>query len=650
MARLPHIPVSLPRLTAGTAVPAAAIAAYLNGRYQITTDIWAITSAIWYQIFLKRLEKQDRVNVFYRFEELAKTPTQAGKLFLVVPKDENEPNAQTEWTYAEAYALILKYARWLKETHGVRKEEIIAMNFKNTPQFIWLWFALWSLGAIPAFINSNLRDNAFIHCAKISTTRLLILDPEIAEEALTNEAVAAFKPDNKGHAIDTVILDTATQATIASLTPYRAPDSERSGVIVASTSLLIYTSGTTGLPKAANVAWGKSLSGVNFFPKLLGMKADDRYYTAMPLYHSSASILGVCQVLGPGSTVIVSKKFSPRTVMKQATETNATIMQYIGEMCRYLVSGPPTPYDKTHKVRLAFGNGMRPDVWQRFKDRFNIGTIVEFYGATEGPGASFVYSNNGFLRGAIGKSGVISSTLFGGNQALLKHDHETDMPYRNPKTGFCEKVATNEPGELCYWLDPENVSDKFQGYLGNDKANGSKIIRNVFKKGDVYYRSGDLQRKDSDGRWWFVDRIGDTYRWKGENVSTAEVSEALGTHAALQEANVYGVQLPNHDGRAGCAAIGLSEGQKFDENLGAELATHVRRRLPRYAVPLFLRLMKEFEVTGTMKHQKVALRNQGVDPSKTESDELYWLPPGSDKYTRFTEGDWKKIAGGQAKL
>ncbi|USW48231.1 Putative AMP-dependent synthetase/ligase, AMP-binding, AMP-binding enzyme domain, ANL [Septoria linicola] len=649
MARLPHLPISLPKLTAGTAIPAAAIAAYLNGRYQLTSDVWAITTAIWYQIFLKRLEKQDKINVFWRVEELAKSPAQAGKIFLIVPKDENEPNAQTEWTYAEAYELTLKYARWLKETHGVNKEEIIAIDFKNKPQFIWLWFALWSLGAIPAFINCNLRDNAFIHCAKVSTTRLLIIDPDVAD-ALTDEGTAAFQPDGKGRAIDCVVLDAQTEASIASLAPYRAPDSERSGITAASTSLLIYTSGTTGLPKAANVSWTKPLSGVYFFPKLLGMKADDRYYTAMPLYHSSASVLGVCQALGPGSTMVVSQKFSPRTQMKQVTETGATIMQYIGEMCRYMISSPPTPWDKAHKLRLAFGNGMRPDVWQRFKDRFDIGTIVEFYGATEGPGASFVYSNNGFLRGAIGKSGLISRTLFGGNQAILRHDHDTDMPYRSPTTGFCEQVETNTPGELCYWLDPANVNDKFQGYFGNDKASSSKIIRDVFKKGDAYYRSGDLQRRDSDGRWWFVDRIGDTYRWKGENVSTAEVSEALGTHVALQEANVYGVQLPNHDGRAGCAAIGLSEGQKFDDNLGTELASHVRRRLPKYAVPLFLRLMKEFEVTGTMKHQKVALRNEGVDPSKMGEDEIYWLPPGDNKYTRFTQADWKKVEGGQAKL
>ncbi|CAK4029057.1 Very long-chain fatty acid transport [Lecanosticta acicola] len=635
-------------------LPAAAAAAgaglaYLDAKYLVTSDLWAITQALRFQAYQTRLEKQDRVNSFYAFQELAESPKTAHNVFLVVPRDDQRPHARTQWTFAEAYDIVLRYARWLKEEQGVKKNEIIAMDIKNKPEFIWLWFALWSLGAMPAFLNSNLRDNAFIHCVKVSTTRLLILDPELSD-ALTDEARTQFAPDQKGRAVETVILEADVQARIEAMSPYRAPDQERSGAVSASPCMLIYTSGTTGLPKAANVPWTKPLSGVFFFPRMLQLKATDRYYTAMPLYHTSASILGVCQALGPACAIVLAPKFSPRTQMQLVAETKATVIQYIGEMCRYLVTSPPSPYDRAHNVRLAFGNGMRPDVWQKFKDRFNIPAICEFYGATEAPGASFVYSNNDFYRGAIGKTGLINRILFGGNQVLVRHDHETDLPYRNPKTSFCEKAPTDEPGELIYWLDPANISEKFQGYYGNDKASASKIIRDVFKKGDAYYRSGDLQKRDDDGRVWFVDRIGDTFRWKGENVSTAEVSEALGSHAALMEANVYGVQLPNHDGRAGCAAIGLTEGQSLDGNLGAELASHVKRRLPRYAVPLFLRISKELEVTGTMKHQKVALRNEGVDPSKVGDDVLFWMPQGSEKYVRFDKGDWEKISSGSAKL
>lgn len=203
---------------------------------------------------MTKLEKQDKVNTFYKFEELAKDPKSANRLFLIIPKDEDKPSGRTEWTYAEAYDTVLKYARWLKEVHGVQRHEVIAMDFKNKPQFIWMWFALWSLGAIPAFINSNLEDKAFIHCVKVSTSRLLVLDPEI-ENILTEEALREFGPDDKGRAVESVILRPGLELEIERLLTYRAPDEARSGVERTSPALLIYTSGTTGLPKAANVVW-----------------------------------------------------------------------------------------------------------------------------------------------------------------------------------------------------------------------------------------------------------------------------------------------------------------------------------------------------------------------------------------------------------
>jgi len=632
------------------ALPAAvASLAYLDAKYLISADLWAIKNALTHQAFMPALEKQDRVNIFYNFEGFAKDPKSAQRAFVVTPKDPASPYAKTEWTYAEAYEVVLKYARWLKEVHRIQKNEIIAMDFKNKPQFIWLWLALWSLGAVPAFINSNLRDVAFVHCVRISSARLLVIDSEI-QDVLTEEARKQLGPDERGRATEVCVLDSYTETRIASMEPYRAADEARSGAKISTPAMLIYTSGTTGLPKAANVNWGKPLSGMRFFSRLNGLGPEDRYYTAMPLYHSSASVLGVCQVLGPGCTLVISSKFSARTQMKELTETKATVMQYIGEMCRYLVNSPPTPYDRAHSVRLAFGNGMRPDVWPRFKQRFNIGTVTEFYGATEGPGASYVVSNNKFSEGAIGRGGGLMKAMFGGNQVLLKHDVDSDEPWRDPKTGLCAKVKLGEVGELVYPLEAENIKDKFQGYFGNEKASTSKIVWNVLQKGDVYYRTGDLQRRDTDGHWWFVDRIGDTFRWKGENVSTAEVAEALGAHPALHEANVYGVQLPNHDGRAGCAAVALADGKLFDEQVRVSLAERARSRLPKYAVPLFVRVLKQVEVTGTMKHQKVTLRNEGVDPSKTGEDEIYWLPPGAGAYAKFGKAEWEKVVGGSAKL
>lgn len=504
---------------------------------------------------------------------------------------------------------------------------------------------------MPAFINTNLRGKGFVHCVRISSARLVLVDEEIAGEILDEEVRTELAPVGTGRAVDTVLLDQIAAEEVRAQTPTRAPDEARSGAKLSSAGQLIYTSGTTGLPKAANVSWGKCILGGGFTARLLNLKPEDRFLTAMPLYHSSASTLGTIAVLSAGCSLVLGAKFSPRTFMQHAAETRATTMQYVGEMCRYLLSAPSSPYDRQHTIRAAFGNGMRPDVWQSFKDRFDIPTVAEFYGATEGPGAHFNLSNNSFTRGVIGRGGPMIKLLLGSQSALIRNDVETNEPVRDVRTHFCVPSSTNEPGEAIYKLDPAQIEEKFQGYFGNEKATSSKVMRDVFTKGDAWYRTGDLLRRDDDGRWWFVDRIGDTFRWKGENVSTNEVSEALGSHPAVREANVYGVQLPGHDGRAGCAALILEvEASTLDDTLAFELARQVRQKLPRYAIPVFLRMAKALEMTGTMKQTKVALRNEGVEPAKMGEDQVFWLPSSSDRYVRFGEQEWKGLTGGQAKL
>jgi acyl-CoA synthetase (AMP-forming)/AMP-acid ligase II len=596
------------------------------------------------------MEKQDRINGFYKFEELAKDSSSANRIFLLLPPDAVGPGEQSQWTYAEAYETMLKHAAWLQREHGVQRNEIVAMDFTNKPQFIWIWFALWSLGAQPAFINCNLRDKAFSHCVRISTARLLLIDANI-REVLTDETRQDLGPDDKGRSIDPVVVDDSTTQAILNTTPYRAPNEVRSGVVNSDSAMLIYTSGTTGLPKAAIVSWLKPHSGYYFWKGPMELDATSRYYSPMPLYHSAASILCVTSCIGAGCTYVMGPHFSPKRFMKQVAESKATHMQYIGEMCRYLMSSPSTPYDKAHVCRLAFGNGLRPDVWQPFKDRYGITTIVEFYGATEGPGSSAVNSKNSFTLGSIGKSGLLARALGRSQQAIVKFDHEADAPWRDPKSGLCTRAAHDEPGELMSALDPESIKEKYQGYFGNAKSSDSKILRDVFKKGDAWYRTGDLLRRDAEGRTYFSDRIGDTFRWKSENVSTAEVSEALSTHPAVREANVYGVQLPGHDGRAGCAALLLREGQAMDDALKRDLAAHVRKRLPKYAVPLFLRLVAgELEVTGTIKQTKVKLRNEGVDPAQVCGDEVVWLPKAGEGYKGFGDKGWESLVRGQVRL
>jgi acyl-CoA synthetase (AMP-forming)/AMP-acid ligase II len=374
----------------------------------------------------------------------------------------------------------------------------------------------------------------------------------------------------------------------------------------------------------------------------------------MPLYHSSAAVLGFITTITAGTTFALGRKFSTKTFWPEVRASKATVIQYVGETCRYLLTAPPQidpvtgeNLDAKNDVRVAFGNGLRPDIWNKFKERFDVPIIAEFYSATEGAAGTWNYSVNDFSRGAIGRSGSISKLIFGGGSTIVKLDHETDLPYRDPKTGFCEVVPAGDPGELLYSLDPLDIEKKFQGYFNNKNATSSKVMRDVLKKGDAFFRTGDLVRSDTDGRTYFHDRIGDTFRWKSENVSTNEVSEALGLHPSVHEANVYGVELPHHDGRAGCVALLLAEAPSA--KLMNELAAHAQKTLPRFAVPLFLRMTSgDDNKTGTNKQQKHVLRAQGVEPVKAGSDALFWLKDGS--YVPFTDKEWQELSAGRVKL
>lgn len=377
----------------------------------------------------------------------------------------------------------------------------------------------------------------------------------------------------------------------------------------------------------------------------------------MPLYHSSAALLGFLTCLIHGCTIIVGHRFSTRLFWQEVRSTNATIVQYVGETLRYLLAAPPVidpktgeNLDKKNSVRLAFGNGLRPDVWNKFKERFNVESIAEFYAATEGTSGSWNLSSNDFAAGAIGRNGALTGLLLGSRVAIVEHDHETEDIWRNPKTGLGRKVPRGEAGELLYNVDPEDIKYQFQGYFNNAKASDSKIARDVITKGDAWFRTGDLIRWDSEGRWYFSDRIGDTFRWKSENVSTSEVSEVMGAHPLIAEANVYGVQIPNHDGRAGCAATVFHNPTPSSKDLDS-LAAHVTKSLPKYALPLFLRVTKNTQATGNNKQQKHSLRVEGVDPekvAKSGDDVLYWLRDG--KYIPFEKKDWDSLTAGKVKL
>ncbi|KAI4244761.1 MAG: hypothetical protein LQ352_006721 [Teloschistes flavicans] len=651
---MPRMPDPLNPLLSVAAPLFLASGAYLNARLQLFQDLSTISGLALARINGALAEYRDRSSLFYTLERHAFARRTANHPFLIYQGK--------HWSFKEVYDTALKYGTWLKTAHHVAPKEIVALVFMNCPEFLFLWFGLWSIGAYPALINYNLTGAPLIHCLRTSTARLVIVDEEVQDQFSTHVTEAIASPsfrDNKGP-MDHVIFTSSTASTITStVVGIREPDSARAGDPIHHMAALICTSGTTGFPKQAIVSWGKLFVGGYYAAHWLQLKRTDRFYTCMPLYHATANILGLCPCLISGVTYVLGHRFSNQTFWPEVRESGATVVQYVGETLRYLLTAPPQKdlmtgenIDKKNKVRLAFGNGLRPDVWKRFQDRFGIEAIAEFYSSTEGTGATWNLSRNNYALGAVGQNGFLSSKLLESRCAIVKVDWESETPVRDPKNhNLCVRVPRGEPGELLFRLDPADIPSTFQGYFNNTKATESKLMRSVIEKDDVYFRTGDVMRWDKEGRWWFCDRIGDTFRWKSENVSTAEVSEALGTHPAVDEANVYGVQLPHHEGRAGCATIMFNGGSEADQKVLDGIAAHVRERLPRYAVPLFLRVTKSMQATGNNKQQKQFLRAEGVDPKKVRSsgaDRLFWLKEGT--YRTFDDDDWSTLEAGQAKL
>ena len=590
-----------------------------------------------------RRHARDRDNCFYILEEHATSKSSADRPFLMFEG--------REWTYKQVYDTVIKCGTWLKQKHAIKKGEIVAMDFMNGPTFIFLWFGIWSIGAYPAFINYNLTAEPLLHTIKTSTSRIVLVDEEIRPHFTQKELDAL-----RSHNIKTVFFDASIEQEILNTQGIREPESARGGTELTGIAALIYTSGTTGLPKAAVVSWRK-LAAPWALSHWLKLKTTDRLYTCMPLYHSSAIILCFMPALCKGATVILGRRFSTSTFWPEVRQHEATLIQYVGETCRYLLGAKPqidpdtgANLDKAHNVRVAFGNGLRPDVWERFKNRFAIETIGEFYSATEGTSASWNLSANTFATGAIGRNGLLAGLLLGKGVAVVDVDWDTEAPSRDPKNhNFCTKVKTGEPGEVLYRLDPADIGAKYQGYFNNAGASNTKVLRDVLEKGDAFFRTGDIMRWDSEGRWYFCDRIGDTFRWKSENVSTTEVGEALGLHPRILEANVYGVEVPHHDGRAGCAAVLFSDAEgPINDQVLDDIAKHARNKLPRYAVPSFLRIVKEVVATGNNKQQKAGLRKEGINLSAIGDDKLLWLRGG--KYVPFEEKHWQELNSGNVKL
>jgi acyl-CoA synthetase (AMP-forming)/AMP-acid ligase II len=431
------------------------------------------------------------------------------------------------------------------------------------------------------------------------------------------------------------------------------PAARSSGIEPNDLRSLIYTSGTTGMPKATFIPAGRWINTARGIALHLGLKKGDRMYTCLPLYHGAAQGLCTVPTIYAGSAMALGRKFSHRTFWPEVFASGANRLQYVGELCRYLVNAPVHPLEKEHKVQEAWGNGLRPDVWEKFRQRFCIPAIHELYAATDGTGNTFNLNRNSFTRDAIALRGSLWNFWNGENEVRAKIDPDTEDVVRG-EDGFLQLSGVGEPGEVLHRVEPEMKDAVFRGYYKNEAASDKRWMRDAFAPGDLWFRSGDMMRQDADGRVFFVDRLGDTFRWRSENVSTNEVADVIGSFPEIDECNVYGVSVPNADGRCGCAAIVLSTGVSPDTLDLAGLARYATDRLPRYAVPLFLRTKSALSYTGTFKIQKGQAKREGVDPdviAKVSSDDkLFWLPPGAKAYEPFNSEHWRSLKSGTVKL
>lgn len=626
----------IPAALVGKAAAAVAGLAYLNARFSIGQDLNLLLSHRAAFSELTKTAAKGRLSVYYYFEDAVR----------------EKGDSEALWshgeclTYNQTYSRVNQYAQWFL-AQGVQPGHFVALVMFNSPDMVCAWFGLLAIGAAPALVNTNLAAKALVHSISIAKVKLILADGDA--DLLGRLDAVRGDLETSGHRICT-LGDVRSQ--ILSMEPVRPGDELRKAVGVDTPLSLAYTSGTTGLPKAISfpmiVAFLSATVKRRGFGEIRGI--DQRCYNCMPYYHMTGGLHAVLQLL-TRDTLCIAPKFHARTFWDDIRASRATFFIYVGEALRYLLAQPPSPLDRAHNVHTILGNGLRGDVWIPFRDRFGIGTIHEFYNSTELMFGLDNSSRGDFTAKSLGVHGLILRTLFSRMHVPVATDAETGELLRDPETGFATRVPFDQGGEILVRLDSESKlpGRTFRGYWDNEGATSAKIARDVFVKGDAYFRTGDALRRDSDGRWYFCDRLGDTFRWKGENVSTTEVSDVLGAYGGgVIEAVVYGVQLPGHEGRAGAVALLIDESKReaFDY---ADFLRYARANLPKYAVPIFIRLVSEPLSTGNHKQNKVPLKAEGVDPDKISSgDAIYWAR--GETYVPFTRADWEGLSQGRARL
>ncbi len=541
-------------------------------------------------------------------------------------------------TYREFESLANRIGHWGLD-QGLKPGDGVALFMGNRPEFVAFWYGLSKIGVVSALLNHHLVGSSLAHCLNVSRSRHVIVDAELMgafREAKSElaEPMALWRfgrGDEDGDDLS---------ATLEDMSNARIDPAIRADISAGEPALRMFTSGTTGMPKAADITHVRARTYMNAFASATMAGPTDRMLLALPLYHSTGGLCGLGCALARGGAVILDRKFSASRFWDLASDHGATMMTYVGELCRFLTNSPPHPHERGHNLRVALGNGLRPDVWRTFVERFDVPWVMEFYGATEG-NVSLINVDNKV--GAVGRMPPLLARYF--NARIVRYDFEAGAPMRGPDGRF-QQTDYGEVGEMIGEIRTDDPRFRFEGYAGAQKETDKKILTDVFKPGDRWFRTGDLVRMDRHGYVYFVDRAGDTFRWKSENVATSEVAEALSVYPGVLQANVYGVQVPGYDGRAGMAAIQAGEALDFKA-----LAEHLRHELPSYARPVFLRLVQgnaEDHSTGTFKLKKSDLVDEGFNVARTH-DPIF-VADGSAGYRQLDAAGYRSICAGEVRL
>jgi len=533
------------------------------------------------------------------------------------------------WTYSQANKAANSFARYLSQ-NGVKHGDRVVLFMENRPYYTISLLALNKLGAIGVLINTSLTGDPLIHCINSSNSTKCIVGAERAnplQEVL--DQINIKEKDNFLWVEDTdeyVLPEWAID--VKNTIDFTDDDNlEETNLVKAKdVACYIFTSGTTGVPKAAVLPNAKLIAAAtNITQAGYRINHEDCMYNCLPLYHSTGLMLGLCGAIHVGAASYIKRKFSASSFWKDAHKYNTTAFVYIGELCRYLDNQDPSEAELNNPITSMVGNGLRPDVWDSFKERFDVDRIIEIYGASEG---------NALFMNLFNKSKTIGMTS--ADVALLEYDVAEDKILKT-EDGFSKKTSNHEPGLLVIEIGPNAV---FNGYT-DKAASEKKILRNVFKEGDAWFNTGDLIKTVDVGfafgkeHYQFVDRVGDTFRWRSENVSTNEVGEILNGYADVNMSNVYGVEVPGCEGRAGMAAFSLEDAKDFN---WTAFSKYVENNLPKYARPVFIRIIQEMDTTGTFKLKKNELREESFNLDKF-NDVVYCLKPSSSTYEALDQ-DW----------